>query len=319
MTITCSSGCLLIIGGAEDRAPAGSGLLRAFAGLAGGTRARIALITTASGTPADSFARYSAAFRGLGVPAVRELRVASAAEAEDDRTVAELARATGVFFSGGDQARLQVLLGTRAHRFLRDRLAVGHLVIAGTSAGATVMGETMILGGSCHADGDGAVISGLRTGPGLGLLPEVIVDMHFAERQRLPRLLAAVLRQPSHVGLGIDEDTAVLVHPGRFEVLGRGSVTTVDAREVLGRGSVTTVDAREVLGRGSVTTVAPARGRTPAAPAWLPHTAIEPASTSACTGCTPGTPSVSASARAVRYILSQDISAAYAAVLAQVV
>ena len=92
----------------------------------------------------------------------------------------------------------------------------------------------MILGGSCRADGDGAVVSGLRTGPGLGLLPEVIVDMHFAERQRLPRLLAAVLRQPSHVGLGIDEDTAVLVSPGRFEVLGRGAVTTVDAREVPG-------------------------------------------------------------------------------------
>jgi cyanophycinase len=83
----------------------------------------------------------------------------------------------------------------------------------------------MILGGS-EDDADG---SPPRTGPGLGL-PEVIVDMHFAERQRLPRLLAAAREQPSHLGVGIDEDTAILVRQGGFEVLGRGTVTIVDAR-----------------------------------------------------------------------------------------
>ena len=230
MAITRPSGRLLVIGGAEDRAAAGPGLLHAFAELAGGTGARIVLVTTASGTPGNSFARYSAAFRELGVPAVRELRLADREDADDDRTRTELSRATGVFFSGGDQGRLGVLVGSRANRCLQDRFGAGTLVIAGTSAGATVMGETMILGGSWHPADGGATVSGLRTGPGLGLLPGVIVDMHFTERRRLPRLLAAVLRQPSQVGLGIDEDTAVLVSPGRFEVLGRGTVTTVDAR-----------------------------------------------------------------------------------------
>ena len=224
----CPSACLLVIGGAEDRA-GGSGVLRAFAELSGGTHARIALITTASGTPGSSFAGYSAALRGLGVPVVRELRLASREEADDDRTRTVLRMATGVFFSGGDQSRLEMLVGSRTNRLLRDRLADRSVVIAGTSAGATVMGETMIVGGNSHADG-GDAADDLRTGPGLGLLPRVIVDMHFTERRRFPRLLAAVLRQPSHLGVGIDEDTAIAVGPGRFDVLGRGAVTTVEAR-----------------------------------------------------------------------------------------
>jgi len=231
----CSSGHLLVIGGAEDR-PGGSGLLRTFAELSGGAGARIVLITTASGAPEDSFARYSAACARLGVPVVRELRLASRQEADDDRTVDELGRATGVFFTGGDQSRLRVLVGSRTNRSLRDRLAEGALVIAGTSAGATVLGETMILGGSRGPDGDDATGSPPRTGPGLGLLPEVIVDMHFAQRRRFPRLLAAVLRHPSHLGVGIDEDTAILVGPGRFDVLGNGAVTTVDARPAAAAG-----------------------------------------------------------------------------------
>ena len=265
-------GHLLVIGGAEDQA-GGSGLLRVFAKLAVGADstdsagARIVLITTASGLPGSSFARYSAAFRELGVPDVRELRIASRQQADDDRTITELHEATGVFFTGGDQARLEVLVGSRTNQLLRDQLAAGAAVIAGTSAGATAMGETMILGGSPRPDRDGAVIGGLRTAPGLGLLPGVVVDMHFTERQRLPRLVAAVLRQPRVIGLGIDEDTAVLTGPGRFEVLGRGTVTTVEARAATGRGTVTTVEARAAAGRGTVTAVearaAAGRGQKP--------------------------------------------------------
>ena len=229
--------CLLVIGGAEDRA-GGSDVLRAFTELSGGPRARIVLITTATGIPETSFARYSAAFRRLGAQAVRELRPANREEADDDRTLDALSRATGVFFSGGDQSRLEVLVGSRTNRFLRDQLADRALVIAGTSAGATAMGETMIVGASSEEPGDDAAGGTLRTGPGLGLLPRLIVDMHFTERRRFPRLLAAVLRHPSHLGVGIDEDTAMLVGPGRFDVLGRGAVTTVEARSAATAGPV---------------------------------------------------------------------------------
>jgi cyanophycinase len=216
-------GRLMAIGGAEDR-EGDSELLRVFAGLAGGPRARIALITTASGVPEDSFAAYSAAFRRLGVHDVRELRMAGPEQADGEQTLTGLARATGVFLTGGDQARLRFLVGSRANRLMRERLADGTLAVAGTSAGATALGSVMIL------SGDGRPGSLPRTGPGLGLLPGAIIDMHFAQRHRLPRLVAAVGRYPAHLGIGVDEDTAIVTRTDGFGVLGRGAVATVDLR-----------------------------------------------------------------------------------------
>jgi cyanophycinase len=214
-----NGGQLLAIGGAEDRAAGGSELLRTFAELSGGSAARIVLVTAASGTPGVSFAEYSAAFHRLGVPEIRELQLASA---NGEQTRTELAGATGVFLTGGDQSRLGVLVGSAANRIMSGRLADNTLVIAGTSAGATALGSTMILGGdACGRP---------RTGPGLGLVPGVIVDMHFTQRGRLPRLVAAVRRHPGHLGIGIDEDTAILIGSSRFDVLGRGAVVTVDVR-----------------------------------------------------------------------------------------
>lgn len=196
-------------------------LLRVFAERSGGTGARIALITTASGEPDELFAEYSAALRRHGVPDVCELRLADRDQCDGERTLSGLARATGVFFTGGDQSRLGPLTGSRANLLLRDRLAAGTLAVAGTSAGATALGQEMILGE------DAAGQPG--TAPGLGLLPEAVVDMHFTQRRRLPRLVTVIRRRPSLLGIGIDEDTAILVCGGRFEVLGHGTVTTVEA------------------------------------------------------------------------------------------
>jgi cyanophycinase len=227
----------MVIGGAEDRA-SDCRLLQAFAELCGGAGARIVIITTASGRPGQSFATYLAAFRRIGIGDVRELRLASYEQANSEQTLAALAQATGIFFTGGDQARLQFLVRSRANLLLRSRVADGSLVIAGTSAGATALGPVMILGGDVGESGDdpdgqegGQEVADdrLRTGPGLGLLPAALVDVHFTQRTRLPRLVAAVSRHPSHLGIGIDEDTAVLVRSGRFDVLGHGGVVTVDA------------------------------------------------------------------------------------------
>jgi cyanophycinase len=228
----------MIIGGAEDRA-SDCWLLQAFAELCGGTGARIVLITTASGRPAEAFATYLAAFRRLGIADVRELWLDSHEQANGEETLAALAQATGVFFTGGDQARLQFLASSDAVRTLRGRVADGSLVVAGTSAGATALGPVMILGGDVRRSGgdpdsQGTADDRLRMGPGLGLLPASVIDVHFAQRGRLPRLVAAVGRHPSHLGIGIDEDTAVLVRSGRFDVLGRGEVVTVDAVPVAG-------------------------------------------------------------------------------------
>ncbi len=218
------SGRLLIIGGAEDRR-CGAGVLERFAQICGGSKARVVLVTTATGRPGRVLAEYQQVFRKLGVRHVRELPISGRADADGQGAAAMLEDATGVFLSGGDQARLQTLVGSRINDQLRQRLGEG-LVVAGTSAGATALGRTMILGGI----GAEVCTATVRTARGLGLLPRVLIDMHFGERGRLPRLLSAVALDPDRLGIGIDENTAICVHQETFEVLGSGAVTVVDAQ-----------------------------------------------------------------------------------------
>jgi cyanophycinase len=211
-----SLGQLMAIGGA-----AGPALLARFAALAGGPDAVIVVIATASETPADLEASYVDDFARAGAGSVRPLRLSTRADANDAGVPALLTAATGVFFTGGDQRRITTTIGgTRTDSVLQSLLAAGSVVLGGTSAGAAMMSGTMIVGGEGHA---------VVTGPGLEFLPGVLIDMHFAERGRLNRLLTAVARYPHELGLGIDEDTAILVAGGSFEVLGSGSVTVVDA------------------------------------------------------------------------------------------
>jgi len=217
-------GRLLIIGGAECR---GSGLLERFIELCGGEAARIVLVTTATGVPEEVHAGYDRVFRRLGADRTRELRLRGRSDADGDDAAKLLEDATGVFFSGGDQSRLRTLVGSRTNDILRGRLNAGEgLVIAGTSAGATAMGRTMILGG----EGPGVSAAAVRTGPGLGLIPKALIDMHFSERGRLPRLLSAVALDPDHLGVGIGENTGILVEGSRFEVLGTGVATVADGQ-----------------------------------------------------------------------------------------
>jgi cyanophycinase len=219
-----SPGRLLIIGGAEDRC-CGAGLLERFVELCGGERARIVLITTATNAPDEVLDEYERVFRKLGVDSTSELRLHGRGDADSDQTAELLSTATGVFFTGGDQSKLRTLVGSRINDIIEERMAHG-LVVAGTSAGATAMGRTMILGGN----GSEVSAAAVRTGPGLGLVPEII-DMHFGERGRLPRLLSGVAMAPEHLGIGLDENTGVLVDDGGFEVLGTGVATVVDAED----------------------------------------------------------------------------------------
>jgi len=265
-------GRLLIIGGAEDRC-CGSGVLERFTRLCGGAKARVVVITTATGKPASVLAEYERVFRKLGVRHVRELAIGGRSDADGAAAAAALDGATGVFLSGGDQARLQTLVGSKINEQLAARLDAG-LVIAGTSAGATALGRTMILGNGPAEDsagrgaawteergmsdegrrrlkaprnsggsgprGPGVSPGGnresprahtVKTAPGLGLIPRMLIDMHFGERGRLPRLLSAVALDPDKLGVGIDENTAICVLRSSFEVIGAGAVSVVDAQK----------------------------------------------------------------------------------------
>ncbi|MCO5970350.1 cyanophycinase [Actinoallomurus soli] len=217
-------GRLLVIGGAENRT-CGTGPLKEFVSLAGADESRIVVVTTATEKPEQVAAEYARVFHRLGVSSVTELRLPHRAVADSQDSLDVLRKATGVLFSGGDQSRIRSLVGSKANALLRRRLTADGLVIAGTSAGATAMGRWMILGG----DGHEVAASTVRIGPGLGLLDDVLIDMHFAERGRLPRLLSGIALDTLRLGVGIDEDTAIVVREGRFEVIGSGVVTIVDA------------------------------------------------------------------------------------------
>jgi cyanophycinase len=217
---------LLVIGGGERDAAGGTEILRRFVELAGGAAADLIVIATASAEPAALEDEYTALFTRLGAGRVRALRLATRAQANEPAVIDALGAATGVFFTGGDQLRITTVLGgTRTDAALQALVHNGAVVLAGTSAGAAMMSGTMILGG----DGPGVSRTSVRTGPGLEFLSGVLIDMHFAERGRLNRLLSAVALYPHELGLGIDEGTAILAEGDRFEVLGAGAVTVVDA------------------------------------------------------------------------------------------
>jgi cyanophycinase len=190
---------------------------------------RLVIATIASSAPEGYYSQYRAVFADLGVTDTCELYVDERAETFDPDRAACLTDAAGIFFTGGDQLRIASQIGdTPIERMVRALHARGG-VIAGTSAGASAMGETMLVAGS---NTDSPRIGDIRVAPGLALLGDVIIDQHFAERGRIGRLLGAVAQNPRMLGIGIDEDTAVVIEKEQLRVIGAGGVTVVDAAGV---------------------------------------------------------------------------------------
>jgi len=170
--------------------------------------------------------KYIETFQKLGAADVRTFDVSTRRAANTDSAVQYIRDATCVFFTGGEQLRITELLGgTRVDAALHDALGRG-VVLGGTSAGASMMSSTMIVSGDSETN---PRISVVDMAPGMEFLTGVVVDQHFAQRGRLGRLMSAVAQYPHHLGLGIDEDTALVVENGVFEVLGKGAVSVVDA------------------------------------------------------------------------------------------
>lgn len=237
-----TAGSLLLIGGHE--APRGA-ILAAFVDLAG-SAPEIALLTLATQEPEEAYRRYRASFEQLGARAVRHLPAAARADCHDPEGVQSLREADGIFFSGGDQLRITSVLGGTPYEAAVRAAHHRGAVVGGTSAGASAMSATMLVGG---ADEESARRADVRMCPGLGLLPNAVVDQHFAQRGRINRLLAALAQNPGTLGIGIDEDTAVLVRGDELKVLGSGTATVLDARgAIYGDASEAGVDAPLRLG-----------------------------------------------------------------------
>jgi cyanophycinase len=237
-----SDGTVIVIGGAEDKIRDRI-ILNRFVSLAGGEEAIVCVISTASSLGHEAGERYRAIFGELGVRTVRPLHAMTRAQANDETFARAVRDATGVFLTGGNQLRLSSTLGgTRLADAVLERFRHG-AVIAGTSAGASALSSHMIAFGASGATPKHRMAA---IAAGLGVLPGVIVDQHFQQRNRLGRLLSLIAQNPSLLGLGVDEDTAGVVGPDLvLEVIGRGSVTVVD-------GAAAETDAWEVKGHRPV-------------------------------------------------------------------
>ena len=246
-------GHLLIVGGGSQP-PA---LVERFVALAGGPgRARIAVVPMASEEAEEGGREKAEQLRGLGAETV--VLNLTRAQAMGDSAARMLDGVTGVWFNGGDQARLTAaLLGTPVLDAIHRRYREG-AVIGGTSAGAAIMSDSMLTGNQIAAGEDTVGYHGdeyprvargtIQVVQGMGFLPGTIVDQHFLRRERQNRLLSVVLERPSMLGVGIDESTAVVVRPdGWWEIAGASSVLVMDAREA----RVTPASA-EVLGASGI-------------------------------------------------------------------
>ncbi|MBF2087309.1 MAG: cyanophycinase [Synechococcales cyanobacterium K44_A2020_017] len=217
---------VMVIGGAEDKIH-GRQILQTFWSRAGASNAQIAIIPSASREPEAIGDRYRTIFNDMGVKTIEVLDIRERDDGNKPEWQDFIEAATGVFITGGDQLRLCGLLSdTPIMDRVRMRAQLGEVTLAGTSAGAAIMGHHMIAGGGSGESPNRALVD-LTTG--LSILPELVVDQHFHNRNRMARLMSAIATYPDKLGIGIDEDTCAMFEGNDlFQVIGRGTVTIVD-------------------------------------------------------------------------------------------
>jgi cyanophycinase len=219
-----SAGTLVVIGGDEQKPPGGE-LLEHFLALSGGAEADIAVMTCASRTPERTGIEHERVFRDLGAARTNVIHT-SDCEGSSPRALAVLRRTSGIFFVGGQpDGMIDAIKGTSVEKLLHARYESG-CVIGGMNAGALLMQEVVMMDGESEGRlGDNNTVSRR----GLGLLKQVLLDVHFAGRGRCGRMLSMLARHPDCVGFGIDEDTAMVFRRDACQVVGQGAVLVFDA------------------------------------------------------------------------------------------
>ena len=242
-----AKGKLVIIGGKEDKGNyetmseeelqrknlfLSEGVLKRILQEINSSSPRIEIITTASMIPEEVGQMYEEAFKNLNTPDIGIMDIRTPEDADKPEILDRLRKAHAVMMSGGDQNRLvDIFSGTKALHIMQERYRdEDSFLVAGTSAGAMCMSQVMITG---NIETDPLVKGSVQTGTGLGFLNRLIIDTHFVVRGRFKRLLEAVAGFPDHVGIGLGEDTAILVTGNRkVETIGSGLVVAIDGREL---------------------------------------------------------------------------------------
>lgn len=239
-------GKLISVGGAEDKGTDLEqgfiqrnrlnffelGILKRFIDEVGGVEKRIEVITTASSIPLEVGENYLDAFGKIGCKNIGVIDIRKREDVFEEGFINRVKNADGIMFSGGDQLRLTSIFGgTEIYNVLHERyFNEEDFVIAGTSAGAMAMSNTMIYQGKselAHLKGE------VKITTGLAFMGHVIIDSHFDKRGRFNRLAQAVASNPQCTGIGLGEDTGVIVTGGNnLEVVGSGAVVIVDGRDI---------------------------------------------------------------------------------------
>jgi len=239
-------GKLIAIGGNEDKGTYSSakvrkkyylnffelGILRRVVAESGKEDPSIEVVTTASMIPEEVGAIYISSFGMLNCHRVGIMDIRTPEDARQPEYLKRLRRADIVLFSGGNQSRLRDMFGDSDFLQLLNKRyhTESNFVIAGTSAGAMAMSEIMIRGGSVP---DALMKGAVKIGPGLGLIDDVVIDSHFVKRGRFGRLIEAVGIYPKLIGIGLGEDTGVLITGGHLiETIGSNLVVIMDGYEV---------------------------------------------------------------------------------------
>jgi cyanophycinase len=200
--------------------------------IASHARSRVLVVATlASEEPAQQWESYREAFGDLDVGDIRHLQIEGREGASTQSNLEMVDNASVVYFTGGDQLKLASKLGgtpmlNRIHRLYEERGGV----VAGTSAGASALGATMLV--SHATESSHKVESSFFMARGLGLVPDLVIDQHFAQRARIERLVGAVAEDPGVLGIGIDEDTAVIVESRTLRIIGSGAVYVADGQGI---------------------------------------------------------------------------------------
>lgn len=234
-------GTLIPIGGNEDKGIVkdsvykmdyiSEGILAHVVEESGGPNANILVIPTASSIPLEVGDNYKTAFHTLGCKNVKVIQIRKREDTDKPEFLKALKKADCVMFSGGDQRKINSKIhGTKFHEILMDKYHNEDFVIAGTSAGAMAMSKEMITGGSST---EAFVKGAVQMSEGLGLIPELIFDTHFIQRGRFGRQSEAVAKFPDLLGIGLAEDTGLIIKHGKeFEVIGSGMIIVFDPTHV---------------------------------------------------------------------------------------
>jgi cyanophycinase len=229
VTSVGQEGTLVLIGGKENKV-GDLTILSEFARLAGS--GKLVIATLASEEALQQWDTYRDVFTKLGVKNLQHLAIATREQAVEMNAAEVLRGTTAIFFTGGDQLKIASKLGgTSLLDGIRELYEQKGIAIGGTSAGASVMGEIMLVSGG--ADPDSHNVSGaFNMARGIGLVRDLVIDQHFAQRARIERLVGAVAEDPGVLGIGIDENTAVILRDNKLKVLGSGAVYVADGHTI---------------------------------------------------------------------------------------